>query len=595
MTDINLAMVLSLKDKLVAPLGRAVDQVERSFKNLDQQAARTARSSATVAENLGKMGRTANATRQATQEMRNLANESERAQRNVSKLTQVAQGLRSLMSGMTKGVAGAFAFSHVVADPLRQAADYDKSLRQLANTAYAGRSLQERRSGMGGLNAAITAAVRTGGGTREQALAALQAMIGGGQFGDPGDAMKALPMVMRAATASGGDAAELVGILAKAKANMGISSISDMQELLDRAISAGNAGGFELKDMAKYLPTQMGMARDAGLHGMRGLTTLLAANQAAVITAGSTDEAGNNLANLLQKINADDTAHNFKKEFGVDLTGSLAYGNSRGLDSLQGFVRAVESVVASDSRYAKAKAAAMAATGPEKKAALDAQVALFQGSAIGRVVPDRQALMALVALMGNKQYMDDVTKQINGSKGAVNNAASFMMEGAGYVYDQRNFEVQKAQTDSMTQANSAVMKLAEAQIDLYQRYPGFASALEATKVAATGAAAALAGVGAASLLTGGARAAAGATAGATATRAAATAGIGALSLGGMAAVAAPALAAINDNRPFVETAADPSIIGSADMSQALTVNVHLDGRQIEAAVTTRQDNRARRN
>ena len=49
------------------------------------------------------------------------------------------------------------------------------------------------------------------------------------------------------------------------------------------------------------------------MSGMGGLAKLLAANQAAVITAGTKDEAGNNLVNLLAKINSQDTAKDASK------------------------------------------------------------------------------------------------------------------------------------------------------------------------------------------------------------------------------------------------------------------------------------------
>lgn len=591
MTDINLAMVLSLKDKLVAPLGRAVDQVERGFKNLEQQAARTARSSATVADNLGKLGRTANATRQAADDMRKLGDEAARTNRELGKLATIGQGIRTMMNGVTRGVAGAYAFSHVVAEPLRQAADYDTTLRQLANTAYGGRPIAERRAGMKTLDQSITAAVRFGGGSRDQAVGALGELISSGVF-DPSQAGAVLPMLMRGATASGAQASDLATIAIRARQSMGITDAAGMSELLDRSMAAGQAGGFELKDMAKWLPQQMAAARSIGMRGMSGMTELLAANQASVITAGSRDEAGNNMVNLLGKINSADTSADFKK-IGIDLTGTLARANSKGMSSLDAFVSLVDKVVSQDPKYAKAKAAADSATGDERKALLGSQVDLLQGSAVGKVIQDRQALMALVGLMGNRDYLKTVRSTINSSKGTIGDAAGLMMEGAGYAFDQNNFETQKAKTDAMTTANSAVMELAKAQTDLYQRYPGFATALEGAKVAVTGFAAATAAAGVANILTGGG-AGSGSFAGGL-TKSAATMATGVLTLGGMAAVAAPALASINKNREFVEAASDPSIIGSAGMVDALTVNVHLDGRQIEAAVTKRQDNAARRN
>lgn len=606
MNELNLAMVMSLKDKLVGPLGRAVDQVERSLKGLDSQASKTARSSTAMADSLTKVGATAGSTRQVANEMRRLGDEAARTHREMGKLESMTARLRGLATGVAKGVAGAMAFSHVVADPLRQAADYDTELRRLTNTAYAGRSLAERRAGMSSINAGITAAVRSGGGSRDGALSALNELVGSGVFGEPQDAIKMLPVLMRGATASGAAPGELAQIAIRAKQSMGIDSAEGIAEVLDRAMAAGQAGGFELKDMAKWLPSQMALARSLGLKGQSGITELLAANQASIITAGSRDEAGNNLVNLLGKINSQDTAADFKK-LGIDLTGSIALANSKGMNSLQAFVGLVDKVVSSDPRFAKARAAADKATGSDRAAALDAQVDLLQGSAIGKVVQDRQALMALVALMGNRTYLSEVRGKINSGKGSVDSAAALMTEGAGYVFDQRAFEQQKAQTDAMSSANDAVTKLAQAQIDLYQRYPGFATALEGAKVAVMGLGAAAAGAGVVNLLSGAGGAAAAGSFASGATTAAVTAATGAASLGAMAVLAAPALAASNPNRQFVEAVSDPSMMGSADFASSMAdqiaakvsekpiqVNVQIDGRTVESVVTNRQDAKARR-
>jgi hypothetical protein len=620
MTDLNLAMVLSLKDKLLGPLSRAVDQVERDFKDLELQSTKTARASGTMGENLAKVGKAAASTRQAATEMRKLGDEASRANREVDKLEKSSGRLRGLMQGMAKGVAGTLAFNHVVAEPLRAAADYDTQLRRLSNTAYAGKPLAERRAGMSVMNDAITAAVRGGGGTRDSALSALQEMVGGGQFGDATAASDLLPMIMRAATASGADPKHLVSLIGKAKGTMGITSKAGMVEFLDRAMTAGDAGGFELPDMAQHLPSQMAYANQLGLQGQAGATQLLALNQASLLTSGSRDEAARNLNNLLAKIISPDTANDFKK-LGIDSAGSLAKAQGNGMNVVDAFMGLVGKVVDGDPRFANAKAKADAAKGTDKQAAYEAQADLFKGTAIGTVIQDQQARMALVAIMSNRAYLNDVTGKINNSKGSIDSAASLITEGPGYAFDQRNFDREKAQTDALSSANEVVMKLAEAQTDLYRKYPGFAMAVEGATVAVTAfaAAAGAAGIaglltrGPAGLLTGGA-AAGSFAAGATATGATvATAATGALALGATAALVAPLMASVNPNREFVGAVADPSMVGSADFAGALAesmaqtsaavkaaserpiqVNVHLDGRQIETSVTKRQDAKARR-
>lgn len=604
MRDLNLAMVLSLKDKLVGPLNRAISQAERGFKDLERSATATARSSATVANNLNKVGAASKGTREAAKDMRDLGREAERAGRELTKLQRLGGMVQGVANGVTRGVAGTMAFSHVVADPLRQAAEYDRSLRHLANTAYAGRSIEDRRAGIGMMGAAITRSVKYGGGTREEALNALNTLVSSGEFGDPSEAAAVLPSLMRGSTASGADASALATIAIRARQSMGINDAAGLNRVLDMAMAAGQAGGFELRDMAKWLPEQMAAASSLGLSGTAGMQTLLAANQASVITAGTRDEAGNNLVNLLAKINSRDTARDFEAQ-GIDLTGSLAKARGQGINALDAFVALVDQVASQDSRYVKAKSAAANATGDERASALKAQADLLEGSAIGRVIQDRQAMMALVGLMGNRSYVNEVNQKISGSQGAMDSSFALIAESNAYKFDQRQFAELDAQTSAMNKANEALGKLADAQVDLYERYPGFAEALEGAKVALQGLAGANIGQGLAGMLTRnpGSSAAAGAVAGSVGVKAAGAFG-GLAGLSALAVLGAPLLASANENRSYVEAAADPMVMGSASMADMMAerlnqpvqvqVQVNLDGRQIESAVTTRQNEMGKR-
>ncbi len=612
MTDMNLAMVLSLKDKMVGPLRQAVEQVEREFVDLERQAKKTGTATSAVADGVAKVGRTAGNAKAVATELRKVGDEASRANRELRNMESTGSRLRSMMSGAAKGVAGVMAFNHVVADPLRKAADYDTELRRLANTAYSGQSLDVRRAGMGSMNSSITQAVRYGGGSRDQALGALNELVASGVFDSPEQAMKMLPGVMKGATASGADAVNLATIAIRSKQSMGINTPEGLADVMDRALAAGNAGGFELKDMARWLPSQMASAQSLGMTGISGISALLAANQGSVITAGSKDEAGNNLTNLLGKISSRDTAADFARE-GIDLTGSLVAAQGHGINALDGFIGLVDKLVASDPKFAKLQAAAGMATGDQKKALLASQVDLMQGSTVGKVIQDREAMKALVALMNNRDYLKAVRGKIDGSKGAMDDAAALITEGAGFAFDQRNFEREKAQTDAMTTANSAVMKLAEAQTDLYRRYPGFASAVEGATVAVTALAAATGAAGLAGLLTGGglattAAAGAGSLA-ATSAGGAAAVGLGvptsALVLSGVAAsvAAANTIAAnpeafkgVSDNEMLSAMSGDAGLAAAimAVAERPIEVNVSLDGQQLEAAVNKQSDIKARR-
>lgn len=538
--NLNLALTLSLNDKLVGPLKRALGEVRREFTDAQRELAGVGRSGEQAARGLEQIGRQSRGVRDAAAATRELGKQTDEAEKKVSRLAAAFGQVRNLARGAAGVVAGGAAFGAVVAAPVRRAADYDTALRGLANTAYAGQSLDARRAGLGRLDAAITGAVRFGGGNRDSALATLNELVASGTFKDADEAARMLPLLQRGGTASGADPVELARIAIRAQQTFGIGS-GQTGNVLDMAMAAGAAGGFELRDMARWLPQQMAAARSLGLSGTGGLAQLLAANQASVITAGSKDEAGNNLVNLLAKVNSSDTANDFKK-LGIDLPGSLAAARGQGVDGLTAFVNIVDKLVATDQRFQAARRGAASTNDADRRAAFESQADILQGSAIGRVIQDRQALMALVGLMNNRGYTADVAQRIGSSGGAINSAFELFQEGTGFKFDQRSFEVQKAQTEAMNASNSVITKLAEAQTDLYQRYPGFASAIEGAKVAVTGFTAALAASGLINMLTGGgAGGLAGRAAGAAGSAIAAAGGAGAVALGGAGVLAAGAV------------------------------------------------------
>jgi hypothetical protein len=267
---------------------------------------------------------------------------------------------------------------------------------------------------MATLEAAVNDAVRQGGGSRDTAAEALDAMIASGVV-KTNEAIKMLPDLQKTATASGADVTDLAQIAIRSMQNFGLTA-EQMPIALSKAIKAGQEGGFELKDMAKWLPQMMAVSKGMlGMRGMAGFEKLISTSQASVITAGTKDEAGNNMVNLLAKINSDDTKKDFAK-LGIDLTGSLVKAQKEGKSPVDAFVSFVEQVAMKDKEFSKLKKQADGAKGDDKKALLDSMGDVLQGSAIGKVIQDRQALMALLALMQNKGYIKDVEGKVAAEK-----------------------------------------------------------------------------------------------------------------------------------------------------------------------------------
>ena len=363
---------------------------------------------------------------------------------------------------------------------------YDRQLANLSNTAYAGESLDTRRSGMRSLDAAVTAAVRAGGGTREGALGALDKLVASGVYTNPAEAARVLPSLVKGGTAAAADPALLANIAIRGKQTFGLN---DPGRAIDMAMKAGQLGGFELKDMAKWLPEQMAMARQSGMRGESGFATLLAANQAAAITAGTKDEAGNNLVNLLAKINSQDTAKDAKK-LGIDLSGTLAAAAGKGVNGLDAFVNLVEQIVAKDKSFGAMKTKAASAKGDEKQAAFTAQADILQGSAVGKIIQDRQALMALVGIMNNRGYVNDVRSQTMNAGGTADSAFSLISETPSYKAEQLAAEKAIAMQNALDKVNPALGGMADGLAGIMKEWPGFSAAVVGGTTALTALAAA---------------------------------------------------------------------------------------------------------
>lgn len=412
-----------------------------------------------------------------TNEMGKLTAAQKKAGDEAKRLAQIeadiARGQR-IARGVVAGAVGVGAAAYTLRGPANAAMSFDERLAHMSNTAFAERNAAGRQIGSRQLEAAINRAVgKGGGGTREQAAEALDTMIASGAMSSSA-AMSMLPQIMRFASASNADANQLAQIGIRSMQTFKIRP-EDMPNVLNMAVSAGQEGGFELRDMAKWLPQQMAAASLSGLSGRAGFAKLAALNQAAAITAGSKDEAGNNVVNLLAKINSNDTANDAKK-LGIDLPKYLQQRRAKGVDSVDAFGELIDKTVAGRGDYkALQKKLAGAKTDDDKRATLESMATIAQGAGIGKLIQDRQALMALLGMMNNREYMQKVLGTVlandvaSGGAGDKNyehisSTSSFKLRQA----EQQKEIGQKAAMDSLT---PAIGKVAEAFGDLASKYP----------------------------------------------------------------------------------------------------------------------------
>lgn len=528
--NLNLQLTLRLNDQVSAGVTKVMktlqggfNESQRSVNNLTKTMQGYAAGADTAAKRSESL---VSALRRLANErgpvalingMRAIADQATRAHR---ALESVARAARAA-SGVAAGAAAA---GYVVSQPVNKTMDYGVRLAHMANTAFSERDTVGRIAGKRELNAAIVNSVRTGGGTRDAAAEALDNLISSGAVSGK-DAMSMLPTLMRSGTAANADPNQLGNIAIRGIQTFKIAP-EQMGRVIDMGITGGQEGGFELKDMSKWLPQQMAYARNSGMSGLSGMAKLIAANQAVAITAGTKDEAGNNLLNLLAKINSQDTANDAKK-LGINLSGSLAASRAKGMDSLDGFVSIVDQVVGKDKKYQALQDKLKTAKGGERKEILESQADILQGSAIGKIIQDRQAMLALVGIMGNRDYMTNVQNKVLNGAGAADKNFSVISAEPGFKVDQAKNESVFATQTAFERLTPVIGEVADGMTANAREYPMLAAASAAATTALTALAAAAGASGLVSLLTGGA--------GKAATGAGKAAGMGILEMLGITA------------------------------------------------------------
>ena len=235
-------------------------------------------------------------------------------------------------------------------------------------------------------------------------------------------------------------------------------------------------------------------------------SSLLNANQLAFMTAGSTDEAGNNLVNLLAKISSQDIVTKAKKidingQEGFDFTASMNKRQAAGMNSLDALVDIVSEIVQKDEKSAALMKQMAAAQGDEAKLALlENQKALVDGTAVGQLVSDRQALMALLSLINNKQEAARLQQGQANATGAVDGAYQFVADGSGFKKEQLKTAYSEAEYGAFSSFTDMVANKLKGIADWAR---GNQEAAQTAVAAGQGAAAVSATVGTSSMVSGG--------------------------------------------------------------------------------------------
>ncbi|CWX09969.1 TPA: phage tail tape measure protein [Haemophilus influenzae] len=550
MANMDLSLTLKAKDYASGVIKSVENSVSKSTKNIESQAQRSAttqqravRQTAQVTEQSYRQIQQAarnremlgvrsersiqseiNRTRSAYDQLkrsgiasgRELDRAAVATKRRIAELNaemgkvSMGQRLGNVGRGIAGLAAGATAAGMVLAQPMKKQMDYDRSLAMTANTAFAERDVAGRIAGKAELNNAVKSAVEIGGGTKEDALGALDTMLASGAV-KAETAMKLLPTLQKGATATGASTDDLAKIAISAMQQFDISE-DKIGEVLDKAVAAGQAGNFELADMARWLPQQMAAGKSAGLKGMSGFEALLVANQQARVTAGTSDEAGNNLVNLLAKLTSKETSDRFRKldikgkdgkDHGVDFIASMEAQKKKGKNSIEAFMSIMDQVIGQDGKYQALQKKLKNAKKEDQAQVLNEMTNLVEGTAIGQIISDRQALMALLGIRNNVSLGKEVKESLDKSEGAVETSHAVIKDTNSYKVEDAKNNVDFAQMEGMKGFNDALGDVSVKIAEYAKAYPDLTGKLvTAGTVVASLSAAAITAAGSLRLLGG---------------------------------------------------------------------------------------------
>lgn len=432
----------------------AVDKTSMSVRGLDSAYMRFSANSATERQ-IGYMRRLGQGIDQVRNKMHGLAQLSADAMKNVP--------------GAVAGVAGGFYAAKAMLD---KPIDYDTRLRGVTNTAYAGQDIEALRKGKDEINDRVMAAVRQAKGSkRDDALIAYEKLVGSGSFErEESDAL--LPKIMRTSVAFGADANDLAQASEKMKMTFGLSP-DQIGVGLAKLGRGGQEGGFEIKDSAKWVGQLAPYFK--GYKGMAGVEAMVTMLQQVRSTAGTNDEAANNLRNFVQKIGSDSTRKDFKKQ-GIDLDAEMAKGVVNGETPVDTYMRQLEKVMAKQDPEGKARAAMKVAdktlSPEERQQRYEAIAEIYKSSGISKIINDLQEMGGYSGLAGTKEYGKNVLAAVKSETGgAVEVGYQFRSEGTGAIAQDAANESDNAQYNAFASKSGVLNLLLSKSADLAREFP----------------------------------------------------------------------------------------------------------------------------
>lgn len=321
---------------------------------------------------------------------------------------QLSQGKEQAKSGIARGVAAA----GMVAVTAKTSADYQAIIRDIAIKAGVARTAEESD-----MSRSIIQTSRDVGMGRNEVADVVNELVGAGM--DLKQAMAFAPVAAKFVVGQGSSGVDTAKMIQALQTNAKITDPKVLEKALEAVAYQGQAGSFEASDMARWFPQLLAGMQKQGITGMDAVTQLGSMLQVQMKTAGTADEAANNLKNWIEKIGSGDVVKSYK-DAGIDYQKSLNTGIQGGMSTLEAsFGLAKRYIEATDPKKAAKMAEATAKISKEAdpakaKAMLDS---LEQALRTGDIFADMQVKSALTAYVQNKELYEQLKKEAASASG----------------------------------------------------------------------------------------------------------------------------------------------------------------------------------
>ncbi len=383
---------------------------------------------------------------QAYEQMGRKARSAELKSTGHMQMKQGAAGLRNTAAV----TAGAAAATMIV--PTKVSAEYRAVVRDIAIKAGIANTPEEQQ-----VSDKIISTSRDTGMARNEVADVINALVGAGM--DLKQALEYAPVAAKFVIGQGAEATDTATMINALGQNALIKDPQDMQKALEAIAFQGQAGSFEASDMAKWFPQLLSSMGRLGITGNDAVTQLGAMLQVQMKTAGSSDEAANNLKNWIDKIGSTDVVKAYK-DAGIDYQSSLNSGLKRGLSTVESsFALAQRYIEATNPAQAKAMSKAMEDIGneadPAKAEAM--MTSLEQALRTGDLFADSQVKAALAAYMQGKGLYEKLKTDSASAAGILDKNLRERRETSAQLWK----ETSQAMDDALRSAGDAMQPVTD--------------------------------------------------------------------------------------------------------------------------------------